>query len=80
MIDENVLIAAIYEQQAEDDKAYELMYFADNCREIYRAKKAARDKIIETIEKMSEGSTNKQKSKRNNGDAKSKSIFGLGTR
>lgn len=58
MIDENILIAAIYEQQAEDDKAYKLMYFADNCREIYRAKKSARDKIIETIEKMSEGAEN----------------------
>lgn len=58
MIDETVLISAIYEQQAEDDKAYELMYFADACREIYRAKKAARDKIIETIEKMSEGAEN----------------------
>lgn len=58
MIDENILIAAIYEQQAEDDKAYKLMYFADNCREIYRAKKAARDKIIETIEKMSKGAEN----------------------
>lgn len=48
-----------------DDKAYELMYLADrggskcmNCREIYRAKKSARDKIIETIEKMSEGAEN----------------------
>lgn len=58
MIDETVLINAIYEQQAEDDKAYELMYFADNCREIYRAKKSARDKIIETIENMSEGAEN----------------------
>lgn len=65
MIDETVLISAIYEQQAEDDKAYEWMHLADrggskcmNCREIYRAKKAARDKIIETIEKMSEGAEN----------------------
>lgn len=58
MIDETVLISAIYEQQAEDDKAYELMYFADNCREIYRAKKSVRDKIIETIENMSEGAEN----------------------
>lgn len=58
MIDGTVLINAIYEQQAEDDKAYELMYFADNCREIYRAKKATRDKIIKTIEKMSEGAVN----------------------
>lgn len=58
MIDETVLISAIYEQQADDDKAYELLYFADDCRKIYRAKKAARDKIIETIEKMSEGAEN----------------------
>lgn len=58
MIDETVLINAIYEQQAEDDKAYELLYFADDCREFYRAKKVARDKIIETIEKMSEGAEN----------------------
>lgn len=65
MIDETVLISAIYEQQAEDDKAYGLLYLADrggskcmNCREIYRAKKAARDKIIETIGNMSEGAEN----------------------
>ena len=65
MIDETVLIAAIYEQQAEDDKAYKLMYLADrggskcmNCREIYRTKKSARDKIIETIENMSKGAEN----------------------
>nr|DAI30618.1 MAG TPA: hypothetical protein [Caudoviricetes sp.] len=58
MIDETALINAIYEQQSEDDKAYKLMYFADNCREIYRAKKSARDKIIETIENMSEGAVN----------------------
>lgn len=58
MIDETVLIAAIYEQQADDNKAYELLYFADGCREIYRAKKATRDKIIETIENMSEGAVN----------------------
>ena len=73
MIDETVLISAIYEQQVEDDKAYKLMYFADNCRAIYRAKKAARDKIIETIENMSKGV-------KDNGNAKSKSIFCLGTR
>lgn len=65
MIDETILINAIYEQQSWDDKAYKLMYLADrggskcmNCREIYRAKKAARDKIIETIENMSEGAVN----------------------
>lgn len=58
MIDENVLISAIYEQQAEDDKEYKLLYFDDNCTAIYKAKKAVRERIIETIENMSNGRKN----------------------
>lgn len=53
MIDENVLIKIIHEQQAEDDKAYRLLYFDDSCTAIYKAKKSVRNKIIETIEDMS---------------------------
>lgn len=53
MIDENVLIKIICEQQAEDDKAYRLLYFVDSCTAICKAKKSVRNKIIETIEDMS---------------------------
>lgn len=49
MIDETALINAIYEQQSEDDKAYKLMYFADNCREIYRAKNPQEIKLLKLL-------------------------------
>lgn len=55
MIDENVLVSAIHEQQADDDKSYNLLYFDDRATAIYRAKKSVRDKIIETIENINRG-------------------------
>lgn len=39
MIDEKELIDFIQEQQADDDKAFNLLYFDDRCTAIYRAKK-----------------------------------------
>lgn len=52
------LVNLIKKQQAENDKAYKLLYFDDSCTAIYKAKKSVRDKIIETIENMSKGAGN----------------------
>lgn len=58
MIDDNDLIKAIYEQQAEDYKLCKLLYFDDGSTAIYKAKKSEKDKFIETIENMSKGAGN----------------------
>lgn len=58
MINDNDLIKAIYEQQAEDYKSCKLLYFDDGSTAIYKAKKSEKDKFIETIENMSKGAGN----------------------